>query len=64
MHVDNVLFQIERIGKSFPTVITETGLHTSPTVAWMVGPSGSSDYFLIIVVFRGATGFYNQLITT
>ena len=59
MHVDNVLFQIERIGKSFPTVVTETGLHTSPTVTWMICPP-SLNYFLIIVIFWC---FYNKLIS-
>ena len=60
MHVDNVLLQIERIGKGFPAVVAEPGLHTPPAVAGVV-PG-----LLIIVVFvrfRG-TSFYNELITT
>ena len=37
MHVDYVLLEIEAVGESLPTVVTESGLHTPPPLTGMSG---------------------------
>ena len=35
MNVDNMLLQVEGVGESFPTIIEQARLHTTPSVARM-----------------------------
>ena len=48
MNIDYVLFQVERVRKGLPTIVTEARLHASPSIPRMRTPNAG-----IVVIVTG-----------